>query len=231
MTLAACPLPPQPQVVREVRLYGALGRRFGRVHRLAVETAAEAVQALSVVLPGFERYFLNEGPREYRVWAGKTNLGEEDLLAPVGAREVIRLVPVVRGAKKAGIGTIIVAAVIWIVATALLVVTDGASAPLSSAMYSTSYAMLIGGVIQMLSPQRSGQDSQAAENEASYNFGGAVNVTTEGGPVPLGYGRMIVGSVVISGGISTDDLSPPPPAPPWTRWTMPADQQRYPTSY
>lgn len=29
-----------------IRLYGALGARFGRVHKLAVQTSAEAVKAL-----------------------------------------------------------------------------------------------------------------------------------------------------------------------------------------
>ena len=45
-------------VLREVRLYGALGREFGRVLHLAVATPAEAVRALRAVLPGFERAFL-----------------------------------------------------------------------------------------------------------------------------------------------------------------------------
>ena len=35
-----------PEVLREVRLYCVLGKRFGRVHRLAVASASEAVRAL-----------------------------------------------------------------------------------------------------------------------------------------------------------------------------------------
>ena len=31
-----------------IRLYGALGARFGRVHKLAVQTSAEAVKALCI---------------------------------------------------------------------------------------------------------------------------------------------------------------------------------------
>lgn len=42
-----------------IRLYGALGARFGRVHRLAVKTSAEAVKALSINLAGFESYLMN----------------------------------------------------------------------------------------------------------------------------------------------------------------------------
>ena len=34
--------------LREIRLYGALGRRFGRIHRLAVDSVAEAMRAQAV---------------------------------------------------------------------------------------------------------------------------------------------------------------------------------------
>lgn len=37
-----------------IRLYGALGARFGRVHKLAVQTSAEAVKALCINLDGLK---------------------------------------------------------------------------------------------------------------------------------------------------------------------------------
>ncbi len=42
--------------VTTIRLYGKLGARFGRVHRLAVSSAAEAVSALGSQLQGFNAY-------------------------------------------------------------------------------------------------------------------------------------------------------------------------------
>jgi len=41
---------------------------------------------------------------------------------------------------------------------------------------------------------------------SSYVFNGAVNTTAQGHPVPVGYGRMIVGSAVISAGIDVDEI-------------------------
>ena len=67
-------------------------------------------------------------------------------------------------------------------------------------------SMMIGGVMQLLSPQikeLSAKDS--AGNGASYHFNGVVNTTAQGNPVPLGYGRMIVGSAVVSAGIYAMD--------------------------
>ncbi len=49
-------------------------------------------------------------------------------------------------------------------------------------------------------------NAENGESRNSYVFNGAVNVTTQGGPVPVGYGRMIVGSVVASMGITVREL-------------------------
>jgi predicted phage tail protein len=51
-------------------------------------------------------------------------------------------------------------------------------------------AMMLGGVVQMLSPQPAGLASkQSADNRASYAFGGVTNTAAQGYPVPLLYGR------------------------------------------
>ncbi len=191
------------QVLREVRLYGHLGRRFGRIHHLAVESAAEAVRALCVVVEGFERYVLQHSAPGYRVWAGRANLGADDLAQPVGTREVIRIVPVVEGAKRQGLGQTIVGAVLIVAG----MVMTAYSVPGGAQVTQAGIAMVIGGVIQMLSPQRGADGTEQDKNGPSYSFNGAVNVDAEGGCVPVLYGEMIVGSVVVSGGIRTADIA------------------------
>lgn len=191
------------EILREVRLYGHLGRRFGRIHHLAVESAAEAVRALCVVVEGFERYVLQHSAPGYRVWAGRANLGADDLAQPVGTREVIRVVPVMEGSKRRGLGQTILGAVL-VVAGIMLTPYDPILGP---AMVQTGVAMVIGGVIQMLSPQRGADGTEQDKNGPSYSFNGAVNVDAEGGCVPVLYGEMIVGSVVVSGGIRTADIA------------------------
>ena len=42
--------------------------------------------------------------------------------------------------------------------------------------------------------------------QESYSFSGIQNTSRQGLPVPLVYGETIVGSVVISAGIDTDDI-------------------------
>lgn len=192
------------QVLREVRLYGALGKQFGRIHRLAVESAAEAVRALCAVLDGFEAYLCSKrSAAGYRVWAGPHNLAEGDLPKPTGAREVIRIVPVVAGAKRQGLGQVLAGAAL-VVAGALLTPTFPMLGP---AAVKIGFGMAIGGVIQMLSPQHKVNREESPKGVQSYSFGGAINTDEEGGCVPLLYGRLLVGSLVISGGIRTADVA------------------------
>lgn len=193
MSAAAAAVP----VLREVRLYGHLRRRFGAVFRLAVATPAEAVRALRCVLPGFERALVGaDGTARYHVLAGtgaaRRPVAEDDLVAPVGAREAIRIVPEIAGAKRGGLGQTILGSVLVVAGIYFgqpLLVNLGAS-------------LALGGIIQMLSPQRVGKDKQA-ENLPSYAFDGPQNIPEQGGPVPVAYGRVVTGSTVVSQGLST----------------------------
>lgn len=180
--------------LRTIRLYGKLGAQFGRVHRLAVESTAEAVRALCVMLPGFERELMTSRDRgiTYACFLGKTNISKEQLTLSGGAED-IRIAPVLIGAKAGFIQTIIGA--VLIVAGIYL------NMPV---LFNIGVSMAVGGVIQMISPQQT-KISTSANNEASYNFNGPVNTTAQGNPVPLLYGRMIVGSAVISAGILAQD--------------------------
>lgn len=191
--------------LREVRLYGRLGARFGRIHMLAVSSTAEAIRALCVLIPGFERALADSDAHgvRYACFLGKRNIGEDQLQHPVGA-DSIRIAPVMAGAKRAGLFQTVLGAVM-IVVGAVLTYT-GVGAPIGAAMMKMGAVLALGGVIQMLSPQQRGLSAQdSPENGASYNFNGAVNTSAQGNPVPVLYGRMICGSAVISAGIFAED--------------------------
>lgn len=220
-------------VLREVRLYGALGREFGRVFRLAVATPAEAVRALRAVLPGFERAFLGrDGRAAYHVFVGRAaqrrDIGAEQLLEPLGAAAPIRLVPVIEGAKRGGFLQVVLGAAL-IVAGVVIAFNGGVG--IGDSLIKLGATILIGGVIQLLSPQAKGR--QAATNDPSYVFDGPVNNAQQGGPVPVRYGRGVWGSVVVSQGISTTDFvtTAPPPAPPPKTATLPAYEPPDPYTY
>ncbi len=186
------------QPLKTIRLYGKLGARFGREHRLAVRTTAEAVRALSVLLPGFKQH-LAESPAKYAVFAGRENLAPDQLTHPTGNAD-IRIAPIPAGAKQGGLFQVIVG-VILIVAGFF---TGGAT--WGPAMMVMGAGMALSGAMMMLSPQTTGSASQdAVNNRPSYAFNGPVNTAAQGGCVSVLYGEMIVGSAVISGGVYSED--------------------------
>lgn len=194
-------------MLREIRLYGELGKRFGRVHRMAVQSVGEAVRALMANHRGFEQALLEVAPG-YRVWTGTNRLADgSQVNLPSGDSEVIRIAPAVTGAGgDDGIGQIIMGAVLIAAAVVGNIIVPGN--PISPYLFNAGVAMVIGGVAQMLSPtpKLPSDSGESKANSPSYAFNGPINTTAQGHPVPVGYGRMIVGSAVISAGLSTEDI-------------------------
>ncbi len=188
-----------------IRLYGALGARFGRVHRLAVQTSAEAVKALCVNFDGFESYLMNakKNGMVFAVFRGKRNIGVEDY-QNLGGNNDIRIAPIMEGAKKAGVFQTILGAVLVIAGVALSFTPFAAATPY---LVSAGISMTAGGIFQMLSPQPKGlHGREDPDNEPSYAFGGAVNTIAMGNPVPVLYGEREIGGAIISAGIVAEDI-------------------------
>jgi predicted phage tail protein len=196
------------QTLKKIKLSGSLGRRFGVFHELAVDSYPEAIRALSVCLEGFKDYMQSEvGSRmHYAIFVDGRNVGQHEEKAWKCAREV-RIVPIPTGSKSGGLFQVVLGAAVM--ATAFF--TGGASLAAMGALASSAFmmggAMVLGGVMQMISPQRGGMslEAQSAENTPSYAFGGAVNTTAAGHPVPLPYGRRTVGGAIWSAGSYAED--------------------------
>jgi predicted phage tail protein len=197
-------------------LYGSLGATYGKVHRYDVVSPAQAIKALSVTIKGFKQSLIDGG--YYRILVGgKDELDIDQLGNPMSDRETIRIVPVVAGAS--GIGKVILGGALLIfapqlgvafgatAATATTAGVAGFAGITASTFASIGVSLVIGGVSQMLfSPQSQSISAEREENKPSFIFNGAVNTTRQGNCVPICYGRMIVGSQVISAGLSVDQL-------------------------
>lgn len=182
--------------LRTIRLYGHLGKRFGRVHRRYIESPAEAVRALCATLPGFREYVQVEHANSaFRVMVGETETGAEELAAPSGAQE-IRIVPVVRGGKSA-LGKIITGAVMIVAA-----IYGGWGAYVARGLWSVGFSIAAGGVSQLLA----NTPDPTSYKQHSYVFGGTNNVSRAGGAVPVLYGRREVPLTLVSGGITPENV-------------------------
>jgi predicted phage tail protein len=203
--------------IRTIKLSGTLGKRFGREHFLAVKSAAEAVRALGVILPGFNQFLMGAKDRGlvFAVFYGNRNIGEGELNDPP-SKNVIRIAPVVQGSKNGG-GLQTVIGVVLIAVASYFTMGAAAGAAGSSTLFGTAPAawsavgavgisLAMGGVAQMMAGTQAGiGSSEAADNQPSYNFSGIKNTVTEGNPVPLCYGELTVGSAMISLAIVAED--------------------------
>ena len=185
------------QPLTTVLLFGQLCQ-FGKSFKLSVRTPGEAIKALCVQIPGFERFLSNAKSRgiEFAVFRGRKNIGAAEL--GFSGEGDIRIAPVITGSKRGGILQTIVGVVLLAISY-VFPVTAPYLAP-------AGIGLVAGGVIQMLSPQAGGLKTSAApENTPGYAFGSAKNTTASGNPVPLCYGKRRVGGAIISAAIYAED--------------------------
>lgn len=206
-------------------LHGALKREFGGPFTFEVASPAEAFRALEANFPG--RFFAAVRDGVYRIVRGdrKTGLalGPDELTFGLGSAD-LHIVPIARGSAngkggaKAVIGVAIMAVAVIASqgtvagATGLLGSMGGEAFPLLGAQITYGQiaafglSMALTGVSAMLSPQPKAQDLQPVDQRQSYLFNGPVNLTEQGGAVPLIYGRCRVGSTTISAGIDVEQV-------------------------
>lgn len=179
---------------KTIRLYGDLGKRFGRVFRMDVDTPAEAIHALRKQIPGFKKYLLDHAQAPFRVIVGGVDSDVDGLDRPCSGSEVIKIVPVVSGAKSGGFQAIL-GGVLAIVGTVY-------SMPW---LTNIGLSMMAGGVAMMLaeSPKGAFNPSTTTSDIDTFSFNSPTMTTGQGGSVPVLYGRHRVGGHVISAGIDT----------------------------
>ena len=214
--------------MKVVKVYGALRKKLGQCRfEFHADTPAQALKALCVNFPGLDRWFVDrEGEGMYfRVTVGRekiTNAAPEGLVLPWSEREVFSITPVVTGAGRGltsvllGIGLIALSFVSFGGtafagaggASGLGIFGGTGAAWGSTALFGIGASLFLGGISQMISPQpelgfNNGKDSARLE---SFTFSGIVNTSKQGLPVPIAYGRLFVGSAVISSGLDVDQL-------------------------
>lgn len=191
--------------MRTVRLYGKLAKQFTERIDLEVKSPAEAIRALCANFKGFENFLINSESMgiRYKVVTAGSELTLDEIHHPAGG--FIDIIPVVKGAGGDNpVGRILIGAAL--IAAAVFM---PASLPafVGTAIGSIGVSLVLGGVSQLLSPPPSSQDPrERPENTPSTYFNGPVNTTLQGQAVSLAYGRVIVGSAIVSAGIALEQI-------------------------
>lgn len=149
---------------------------------------------------------INGRKLEYEKELGLDNIQDvqnSELMLKYDDLETVDIVPVLEGADSDIIQAIL--GVILIVVGVVLLVAGGSGAALIVA----GLTLLASGVVGLLTKPPKFEDFREIEQggRTSYLFSGPANIIGEGGPVPVGYGRLIVGSQVISAAYVVRDFN------------------------
>lgn len=199
--------------IRTIRLKGALGAKFGREFRIAVGSGGEAMQALGAQIPGFKEFIYESESKglAFTFFHGKRNINPKDeLFDPSGGDITVMTVPT--GNKRGGLfqtilGVALIASVFMfptLMATNLFMVA-GSQVALGTLVFGLGMSLALGGLAQMLSPQPKLNIPNQAETLNNKTFNGPVNMSAQGGFVPIAIGRCLIGSMVMSGSIYTNN--------------------------
>ena len=201
-------------MLRKIKLYGELAEFVGhKEFDVKADTLAHAVSFLINNFQGIERFM---SPKYYQVKVGDYSINEEEFAHPIG-KEDIHFIPVISGAGR-GFGKILLGAAM----IGLAFATGGASfgakgltfkasslggAFVAQAVTGIGAVLVLSGVSDMLFPLPDVPKFESTEDpRLSFSFGGTQQTGRAGTPVPLVYGEIFTGSVVISGGIDTEQV-------------------------
>lgn len=207
----------------EVKLLGELGRKFGRTYRFMAINAKEVLSALCRQIPGFSEYL----SRAHENGVGFKLVTKEpegiDYEGIFMSCNKLVIAPVITGAGGRGlsIGTILVG--VALIALSFVSFGAGAWAGIggwsgaagttgawtaggSLLAFKLGVALVLTGIAGLLMPPVQTPTSDTKKKE-SFIFDRAAELTTQGYPVPLLYGRYLVDSpLVVYSAIATEQI-------------------------
>ena len=168
----------------EVYLHGILGKKYGRRHRFAVNKPKDALLALEANHEDFLKELKQLSNQNiYYTWiADNQVLGNRDLSFKASKIKRLDFVPTIVGGGP------------WAIAAGIII-------SVASAVYSYVQA----GKVEY--PKIPGAQGTTSANNRCLAFSNRENITEQGNPVPLVYGRIKVGSAVIQSSVKSFPLS------------------------
>ncbi len=199
-------------MLRKIKLYGQLAEFIGhKEFEVEVDSVAKAVSFLIYNFPNVEKFM---GPKYYHVKVGNYEIDKDELSYPIG-KEDIHFIPAVSGAGRGFTKVILGAGLI-----SLGILSGGTGfafnatqgigffgGSLAAQAANVGVGLTLLGVNELLFPLPKPQDFSSEEDpRLSFSFGGLQNTSRAGTPVPIVYGEIFTGSVVISAAIDNNQV-------------------------
>ena len=203
-------------MLRKIKLYGKLAEFVG--HKEFEAEVSSVGNAVSFLLNNFPQLERHMSPNYYQVKVGDYDIDETEVHHPVGQQD-IHFVPVIAGAGRGGLGKLLLGAVLIGAAFLMpagrgLTLMQGIKAGslakvgfLTKTMLYVGASLALQGVSELLFPlpKDNGFDSEQ-DPRLSFSFSGLQNTSRAGTPIPIVYGEIMTGSVVISAAIDTNQV-------------------------
>ena len=214
-------------MLRKVKLYGELADFVGHKELDAViNSTADAIKFLITNFEGLEAHMAD---KYYQVLVDKSEVGEDEIQYPIG-KSSVSIVPVITGAGG-NTGKILLGAALigtsFLFPGAGMFGTVSASGKIAYGTTMTGFtagsafmtgvgtltsaigaSLVLQGVSEMLFPLPKPPDfSNEEDPRISFSFSGVQNTSRAGTSHPIAYGEIVTGSVVISAGIDTNQVS------------------------
>ena len=200
--------------IREIKVYGDLADACGfKSFKADIKTAADAIKFLIGNKPELDPYMSS---RYYKIIVEDNPITLEEIHYPAGTAP-IKIIPVVSGQKR-GLGQILLGAALiglsffsFGSSIGLAKVLTGAESFAAMGLFQKAAlyigaSLVLNGIATMLTPVMGVNDSEG-DPENSFASSSPVNVSRAGIPIPLIYGRRVVGSAVVSAGIDIVEVT------------------------
>lgn len=202
--------------MKRLVLHGFLAKEFGPEFRIMVTSVADAIRLMEANFPGRFKKALERGWFVISTTIRPTGMSEVELHMNTSAQE-IHIRPVAAGSFKGFLGLLGGAGGAGFLGGIFSPLGLGAAATgggggllgIGAGGGFGSIALGLGllGILMLISSAfATDEDERETEERASFLFDGAVNTSEQGVPVPIVYGRIRTGSVVIAGGLSTERI-------------------------
>ena len=197
-------------MLRKIKLYGKLAEFVGhKEFEVQVDSVAKAVSFLIHNFEGIEKHM---SLQNYHVSVGDYDIDKDEIDYPVGGQD-IHFVPAISGAgsgaRKFIIGAVLIGFAVASGGTGLSLGAGGVfgftGGSLAAIGGNLGLALVLSGVNDMLFSSEEPTDEE--DPRISFSFSGVQNTSRAGTSHPIVYGEIITGSVLISAGIDTNQVS------------------------
>ena len=194
--------------LKKIKVYGKLRKFLGKSYFMAAVKSPQ--QAMSFLIANFEGIQKHMNDQIYKVKMGGRVITEEYL--SISGQGDIQIIPVATGAAPIVIGGLLTAGAATAGAVAGGVIGGALVTSLvTTTVTSIGTSMLIGGITDLLSPQNPIPDTSSVSDidpsiRGSYSFSGIQNVSASGVPIPIIYGAVFSGSIIISSGTDSTQV-------------------------